>query len=151
MAITLTQAELSAAIRLGDSAEETAEATRLLAYAVTAIERHLGDSYADAPGAAVNEAAIRLGGYMFDSPTAARGLGYANVGRNSGAWQILLPYRIHRAGSTGEALAAASRLQPTGSASNPVVGVDWAPEGLAITFADGTVVVRDGGVLRWGA
>ena len=28
MAVTLTQAELSAALRLGDSGEETAEATR---------------------------------------------------------------------------------------------------------------------------
>ena len=32
MALTLTQVELSAAIRLGDSAEEVAEATRLLAF-----------------------------------------------------------------------------------------------------------------------
>ena len=32
MAVTLTQVQLSAAIRLGDSAEEVAEATRLLAF-----------------------------------------------------------------------------------------------------------------------
>ena len=37
MAITLAQAELSAAIRLGDSAEEVAEATRLLAFTTEAI------------------------------------------------------------------------------------------------------------------
>ena len=39
MALTLTQAELSAAIRLGDSTEETAEATRLLGYVTAAISR----------------------------------------------------------------------------------------------------------------
>ena len=33
MAITITVAELVAALRLNDSAEETAEVTRLLAYA----------------------------------------------------------------------------------------------------------------------
>ena len=51
MAITLTQGELSAAIRLGDSPEEVAEATRLLAFTTEAISRHLGDAYEDAPEA----------------------------------------------------------------------------------------------------
>ena len=66
MAVTLTQAELSSAIRLGDSAEEVAEATRLLAFATEAITRHLGDAYEGAPVVVVNEAAIRLAGYLFD-------------------------------------------------------------------------------------
>ena len=35
MAVTLTQAQLSGALRLGDTTEETAEATRLLAYVST--------------------------------------------------------------------------------------------------------------------
>ena len=108
MALTLTQAELSAALRLGDSAEEIAEATRLLAFVTEAISRHLGDAYDTAPEAVVNEAAIRLAGYLFDQPNAGRGLSFANAGRNSGAWAILLPFRVHRAGSTGEAVAAAA-------------------------------------------
>ena len=100
MAITLTQVELSAAIRLGDSTEEVAEATRLLAFTTEAISRHLGDAYETTPDVVVNEATIRLSGYLFDQPNAGRGISFANAGRNSGAWTILLPYRVHRAGST---------------------------------------------------
>ena len=151
MPVTLTAEQLAAAVRLGDSPEEDAEALRLLSYATAAVARHLGDAYEAAPEAVVNEAAIRLAGYLFDQPNAGRGMMYADALRSSGAAMILLPYRVIRAGSTGDAVAAASRLQPTGSAGNPVVGIDWVPTGLQITFADGTVLVRDGGVLRWGA
>ena len=98
MAVTLTVTELSAALRLGSTPEETAEATRLLAYATAAISRHLGNAYATTPDAIVNEAAIRLAGYLFDAPTVSAGAGYANSLRNSGAAAILLPYRVHRAG-----------------------------------------------------
>ena len=136
MALTLTQAELSAAIRLGDSTEETAEATRLLAYVTAAISTHLADAYEDAPEAIVNEAAIRLAGYLFDMPNAGRGLSYANAGRNSGAWTILLPYRIHRAGSTDDAVAAAQ--EAVGSTSNPVTDVAISGGNLVVTFNDGT-------------
>ena len=137
MALTLTQAELSAAIRLGDSAEENAEAARLLAFATEAITRHLGDAYETTPEAIVNEAGIRLAAYLFDMPNAGRGLSFANAGRNSGAWTILLPYRIHRAGSTDDALAAAQ--EAVGSTVNPVVGVTLTADELVITFADGSV------------
>ena len=136
MAVTLTQAELSAAIRLGDSAEEVAEATRLLAFTTEAISRHLGDAYEGAPEAIVNEAAIRLAGYLFDQPNAGRGLAFANAGRNSGAWTMLLPYRVHRAGTTGEAVAAAQGA--VGSPGNPVTGVTLSADTLTVTFADGT-------------
>ena len=94
LAVTLTVAELRAALRLGDSAEETAEVTRLLAYATEAIEQH-------APAASetsMNESVRRLAGYLFDQPEAGRGDAYANAMRSSGAARMLLPYRIHRAG-----------------------------------------------------
>ena len=94
MAVTITVEELRAALRLTDSAEETAEVTRLLAYATEAIEQH-------APAAsdtAMNEAVRRLSGHLFDQPEAARGDGYANALRSSGAMRMLLPYRIHRLG-----------------------------------------------------
>ena len=136
MAVNLTQAQLSAALRLGDSAEEVAEATRLLAYVTEAISRHLGDAYATAPDAIVEEAAIRLAGYAFDAPNAGRGLSYANAGRNSGAWAILLPFRVHRAGSTGDAVAAAQ--EAVGTTSNPVINVAVVGADLVITFDDGT-------------
>ena len=97
IAVTITVAELVAALRLSDSPEETAEVTRLLAYATEAIEQHAPD----ASETAMNEAVRRLGGYLFDQPEAARGDGYANALRNSGASRTLLPYRIHRAGYYG--------------------------------------------------
>ena len=137
MALTLTQAELSAAIRLGISTEEVAESTRLLAYTTEAISRHLGDAYEAAPEAVVNEAAIRLAGYLFDQPNAGRGISFANAGRNSGAWAILLPYRVHRAGSTGEAVAAAQ--EAVGTPDNQVVGVMVDAGYLVVTLADGSV------------
>ena len=138
MALTLTQAELSAAIRLGDSAEENAESARLLSYVTEAIARHLGDAYEDAPEAIVNEAGIRLGAYLYDAPNSGRGLSFANAGRNSGAWAMLLPFRVHRAGSTGETISAAQ--EAVGTTGNPVVDVttDAVAGTLTITFADGT-------------
>ena len=136
MAITLTVAEVSAAIRLGSSTEETAESMRLLTYVMAAISRHLGDAYEDAPEVIVNEAAIRLAGYLFDQPNAGRGLSFANAGRNSGAWAILLPFRVHRAGTTGEAVAAAQ--EAVGTTGNPVINVAVVGADLVITFADGT-------------
>ena len=136
MAITLTVAEVSAAIRLGSSTEETAESTRLLTYVMAAISRHLGDAYEAAPEAVVNEAGIRLAGYLFDQPNAGRGLSFANAGRNSGAWTILLPFRVHRAGSTGEAVAAAQ--EAVGTTGNPVTNVAISGGNLVVTFDDGT-------------
>ena len=152
MALTLSQAQLSAAIRLGDSPEEVAEATRLLAYVTAAITKHLGVAFDGAPDAVVEEAAIRLGAYLFDMPNAGRGLSYANAGRNSGAWTILLPYRIHRAGNTDDAVAAAQ--QAIGTTGNPVTGLAITVDGkLEVIFADGATVELDlpagmgGGVL----
>ena len=94
MAVTITSSELLAALRLGDSAEELAEATRLLAYASEAVVNHAPD----APDVAHNEAARRLAGYLFDQPEASRGMAYANALRNSGAARMLSNYRKHRAG-----------------------------------------------------
>ena len=103
MAVTLQVADLAAALRVGSSTEETAEVTRLLAYCTEAISKHLGAAYADAPEVIVNEAVVRLAGYSYDKPDAPRGVGYAKALSNSGAGAILLPYRVHRAGSTAEA------------------------------------------------
>ena len=96
MAVTLTAAQLAAALRVGSTTEETVEVTRILAYVTEAVTGHAPD----ASDVVHNEAAIRLGGYLYDQPTAGRGIGYAKALRNSGAAAILLPYRVHRAGST---------------------------------------------------
>ena len=81
MAVSITAAELLDALRLGGSAEETAEATRLLAYATEAVTKHVET----APDTVHNEAVRRLCGYLFDMPEAARGDAYGNALRNSGA------------------------------------------------------------------
>ena len=101
MAVTLGVSELAQAIRVGDTTEETAQVTRLLAYATQAVARYLGAAYAATPEVVVNEGAIRLAAYMYDQPNAGRGLTFSDALRNSGAAAVLLPYRIHRAGLIG--------------------------------------------------
>lgn len=81
----LSTAQLKAALRLGDSAEESAEVDRLLQYARLAIV----DRAPDAPMEACNEAIVRLCAYLYDKPSASRNLSYANALRNSGAGSIL--------------------------------------------------------------
>ena len=103
MAVTLTVEELSAALRLGSTPEETAEATRLLSVSTELVTKHAPD----APDVVQNEAVIRVAGYLFDMPTAPRFAGYANIVRNSGAGRMLLPYVVHRAGSTAGSSNAA--------------------------------------------
>ena len=96
MAITLTALELAAAMRIGDTPEELAEATRQLAFASEAVTRHAPD----APDVIQNEAVIRLAAYNYDRPFAASDGRYSNALRFSGAAAALLPYREHGAGAT---------------------------------------------------
>ena len=137
MALNLTVAQLAAAIRVGDSAEETAEVTRIHAYVTEAVTSRAPD----APDAVHVEAAVRLAGYIFDSPQAGRGSAFANAMRNSGAGRALLPYAIHGAGSTAEAVEAAQAVM--GSTDIPVVGVGIDAGQLVVTLADGTVTRDD--------
>ena len=97
--VTLTVAELAAAIRLGDSPEETAQVKRLLSFATLAVSKHAPD----APDIIQNEAAILVAGYIYDSPMAAKGASYSAVLRNCGAGSLMLPWRTHRAGNVAEA------------------------------------------------
>ena len=99
MAVTLTVDALRAAMRLGDSAAEIAEATRLLAYATTAVIRHVENC----PNEIHNESCIRLSAYLYDQPNAGRGIVFGNALKNSGAASIMLPWRVHRAGSVAQA------------------------------------------------
>ena len=123
MAVNIGVAALSEAIRVGDSSAEHAEVTRLLAFATTAISRHLGDAYATAPDEVVNEACVRYCGFLYDQPTASRGRAFSNALVNSGAAAILLPYR--EIGGTrlgkGEAAASTSTSGTTPSPSGPAV------------------------------
>ena len=130
MAVTLTTAQLAAALRLGSTPEETEQAERLLAYATEATTKYAPN----APEATHNEAVIRLAGYLFDVPAAGRGAAYANAFRNSGAASGLLPYRIHHVGSVEEAVTAAVQ---SGTPGNPVINVAVSGDSLVVTYSDG--------------
>ena len=94
MSVTITADALRDALRVGETAEETAEVTRLLAYATEAVQKYAPD----APTATANEAVVRLSGYLFDAPNTSARAGYADALRNSGAASMLSVYRVHRAG-----------------------------------------------------
>ena len=136
MAITLTIAELADALRLGSSPEELAQVTRLHAYGGEAVIKHASG----ATDAAHNEALIRLAAYLYDQPTVTRGDGFSNAIRSSGAARILLPYRIHRAGTTAE---AESMAMATGTVDNPVTNVTILASVLTVHYADGTTTQLD--------
>ena len=97
MAVTLSIEELRDAIRAGDSTEETVTVTRLIGVASALVLKYSPG----APDAVHDEAAVRVAGYLFDAPSAPNAV--ANAMRNSGAYAMLMPWRIHRAGSTAEA------------------------------------------------
>ena len=138
MAITITIAEIAAAIRVDDSAEETAEVSRIRDYAVVAISQHLGDAYADAPVAVVNMAATLLCGWLYDKPTTTGGFSFANAIKFSGAIRVLFPYKAHSVGLVGGRGVAAATAAGIGSTGNPVVDVDIIGDDLVITYADGS-------------
>lgn len=97
--VTLVISNLQAEWRLSGGSDEAEIARRLLLYVTAAVEKHLGaTAYAACPDPILNEAAIRLGAYLYDQPTAGVGSRYANALRNSGAAKVLLPWRLHRAG-----------------------------------------------------
>ena len=104
MAVDATVSDVSRSIRAVDSADVTEELADLLAYASIEVTRIAPL----APDVVHNRAAIAVVGYLYDRPTAGREMAYANVVRNSGAGAMLLPYRVHRGGSTATAEAAVS-------------------------------------------
>ena len=131
MAITLTIAELVDELRVGSSPEELAKVTRLHGYASEAVIRHASG----ATDAAHNEAVVRLAAYLYDQPSVTRADGVSKALRSSGAARILLPYRLHRAGTTAEAVSVA---EASGSAGNPVIDVSVIANTLTVTYSDGT-------------
>ena len=91
--MALSIAALRSAIRAGDSARETVEVTRLRNFAVAFVNRYAPN----APETIRDEAAIRLAGYIFDSPSASGQARHANAFLNSGAQAIVGPYKARRA------------------------------------------------------
>ena len=92
--MALTAAQLATALKLdATDAAELADVTRLLGAATALIEAYAPT----APDAIVDEAVVRVCGYLYDSPTAARGTAFGSALRNSGAGGLLLPWRAPRA------------------------------------------------------
>ena len=137
MAITATVAEIAAAIRVGNSSEETAEVSRIRDYAVVAITQYLGDAYADAPTEVLNMSATLLSGWLYDKPTTTGGFSFANAIKFSGAIKVLFPYKIHSVGLIGGNGVAVAQAA-VGTVGNPVTDVDIIGDELVITFADGS-------------
>ena len=135
--VTITVDDLAVAMRLGSTTEELAQATRLRDFAITTFAQHLGAQYQLTPVNVLNEACVRFCAYLYDAPHTARGDGFANALRFSGAARFLLPYRLHAAGTIGEAVEAANAA--VGTADNAVTDVSVSGSTLRITFADGTV------------
>ena len=118
MAVRATVSDVIRSIRAVDSVDVRAEIEGLLAYASTEVSRI-------APGAGYrvhDRAAIAIVGYLYDRPTAGRGLAYSNAIRNSGAGAMLSPYRVHRAGSTAARVAEAEETPDPGE---PVRLLGW--------------------------
>ena len=138
MAVTLTVQQLAIAIR----AESTDPAvTRLLGVATEVVQKYAPD----APDIMHNEAATMLSGYLYDKPSVSQGHGFAKALTNSGAASLLLPYRVHRAGSVGEAVGEVMRSALEG---NPVTNISIDGSTLTVTFLDGTsreLELPDGG------
>ena len=104
MAVTITAAELSAAIK---QPQDTAE--RLLPVVTELVE-----NYAEhAPESVQNESAIRAAGYLAQQPADARrsttvggvssswAATHVSTLRHSGGMALLSPWKIRRAGSIG--------------------------------------------------
>ena len=129
MPVNLTAAALATAMRVGTTTEELTEVTRLLAFGTDAVERYLGPlCYDRADTSAVNEAAIRLAGYVYDMPNAGRGDRHTDPIRYSGAGRILSPFLVHRGAAVAEGPEAALTFTATGGSGSAA---------LAWTLCDG--------------
>ena len=131
MVVSVTIEEIIADLRLADTPAQRGLAQRRLDYATVAVTKYAPN----APDEALNEAVSRLAGYLFDQPTVAGGAAFTNALRNSGATNILMPYRIH---GLGYAEAMDEVNQAVGSVGNPVTGLAIVGDQLTVTFADGT-------------
>ena len=123
MAINITSAEVATAIRAGSAATVRAEVGRLLAVARIIIDRDMPT----APTIIANAAATMWVSYAYDRPNASGYNRYANIMRNSGAGQLLLPYRVIRAGNV--ALADTPTAATPSTTTTPETPIEPTPSG----------------------
>ena len=93
--------DLRAALKFGNSTDETVELTRLLAVGSELVNRYSNGS--TAPDDIKAEAIIRVCGYIVDSPFSSPGSSYAGAFHNSGARGLIHPWREQRAGNICDA------------------------------------------------
>ena len=95
MAVDLIQ--LGAALKLTDGMAEPNEPIRSILSRYLGVGAALVDLLASgAPEPIQDEAVIRLAAYLYDSPTAASGSGFADAWRNSGASGLVQRWRVVR-------------------------------------------------------
>ena len=106
VAVAITPADLGAALRIDLPADSDLSGLidRLIGASVQVCARFVGSN---APNEVADESVVRLAGYIFDSPEAPMGTGFAGAFRNSGAMALLSPWKKRRAG------ALASPSNPT--------------------------------------
>ena len=98
MALSLVQ--LAAALRVGDGINAPPEPINGVLVRLLAVCRATVDRRAPAaPEDVRDEAAIRMCGYLYDSPEAAGGDRYASAFRNSGAYALVSAWAARRAGA----------------------------------------------------
>ena len=100
MAVTVTPVELAAHLRLGDGESPLAEPTAsMMVHYLEVVSAVITDYAPNAPTPVQNEAAVRLSGWLYDSPYhGMRGNYFANGFTHSGASAILGPFRERRVG-----------------------------------------------------
>ena len=133
MPVNVTVTEVLAAIKAGDSTQETAAVTRLLAVATELVNKHCPG----APQAIQDQCAILFVGYVYDAPASSPYRSdFSTAWRNSGAANLCLPWRIHSAKSVKDATTAAVA---SGSTTNPVIDLTLVGDMLTVSYANGTM------------
>ena len=125
--MALTVSNLAAALRITDGSAEPEEPTLSILNRLLGVSEAFVSVAEGAPDAVVEEAQVRLCGYLYDQPTSGRRDSYANAFRNSGAAALVARWVPHRAGE-----AALNVSSPTGTIDDAAVLAliaVWAHEG----------------------
>ena len=111
MSVTISVIQLAAALRIGDGMTALVEPQAGVLNRILASATALVESYApNAPEAIHNESAIRVSGFLFDSPPGGS-LRFANPLADSGAQALLARFRIVRATPIETDLEQAARTE----------------------------------------
>ena len=145
MPVTLTLAEFAADVRAGDGATDPPEPLggvlrRYLDTAKAVMTVYVPD---DVPTAALNTAASRFAGYLYDSPQAAAGMRFSRVMEHSGAADVLRLFRPMDLyfDTPDTAIAVDIVVMPT--PGNPVTSVTIENGQLVVVYEDGTTTRED--------